>query len=145
MEEQQDTRLGGRKQLRNGFHSINHRLFLLFLFCMSGILLIVSLLYYNRTTEQYHEKISDLSQKNVAQTAGLFSLLYEGYDSLSKSITNNFEMIRLLNEKTDEPAVAYINEQSITNIIGAIFIRATIWWAFTSSPTGGKSTITATR
>ncbi|MDU4698031.1 MAG: sensor histidine kinase [Paenibacillus sp.] len=113
--------MGGRKQLRNGFHSINHRLFLLFLFCMSGILLIVSLLYYNRTTEQYHEKLSDLSQKNVAQTAGLFSLLYEGYDSLSKSITNNFEMIRLLNEKTDEPAVAYINEQSITNIIGAIF------------------------
>ncbi|MBW4838349.1 MAG: histidine kinase, partial [Paenibacillaceae bacterium] len=107
--------------MRNGFHSINHRLFLLFLFCMSGILLIVSLLYYNRTTEQYHEKISDLSQKNVAQTAGLFSLLYEGYDSLSKSITNNFEMIRLLNEKTDEPAIAYINEQSITNIIGAIF------------------------
>jgi two-component system, sensor histidine kinase YesM len=121
MEEQQDTRMGGGKQLRNGFHSINHRLFLLFLFCMSGILLIVSLLYYNRTTEQYHEKISDLSQKNVAQTAGLFSLLYEGYDSLSKSITNNFEMIRLLNEKTDEPAIAYINEQSITNIIGAIF------------------------
>ncbi|MCK8485891.1 sensor histidine kinase [Paenibacillus sp. MBLB2552] len=107
--------------MRNGFHSINHLLFLLFLFCMSGILLIVSLLYYNRTTEQYHEKISDLSQKNVAQTAGLFSLLYEGYDSLSKSITNNFEMIRLLNEKTDEPAIAYINEQSITNIIGAIF------------------------
>jgi len=121
MKEQQDTGLGGRKQLRNSFHSINHRLFLLFLFCMSGIVLIVSLLYYNRTTAQYHEKISDLSQKNVAQTAGLFSLLYEGYDSLSKSITNNFEMIRLLNEKTDEPAVAYINEQSITNIIGAIF------------------------
>ncbi|MGG6313900.1 cache domain-containing sensor histidine kinase [Paenibacillus macerans] len=107
--------------MRNGFHSINHRLFLLFLFCMSGILLIVSLLYYSRTTEQYHEKLSDLSQKNVAQTVGLFRLLYEGYDSLSKSITNNFEMIRLLNEKSDEPAVAYINEQSITNIIGAIF------------------------
>lgn len=106
--------------MRN-FHSIHHRLFVLFLFCMSGILLAVSLLYYNRTTEQFHEKISDLSQKNVAQTAGLFSLLYKGYDSLSKSLTNNFEMIRLLNEQTDEPAVAYINEQTITNIIGAIF------------------------
>ncbi|MRN54417.1 sensor histidine kinase [Paenibacillus monticola] len=105
----------------NGFHSIHHRLFMLFLFCMSGILLIVSLLYYSRTTVQIHEKISDLSQKNVAQTAGLFSLLYKGYDSLSKSLSNNFEMIRLLNETTDEPAVAYINEQTITNIIGAIF------------------------
>jgi len=107
--------------LRSGFHSIHHRLFLLFLFCMSGILLIVSLLYYNRTTEQIHQKISDLSQKNVAQTAGLFSLLYKGYDSLSKSLSNNFELIRLLNETSEEPAIMYINEQTITNIIGAIF------------------------
>lgn len=107
--------------MKSGLHSIHHRLFLLFLFCMSSILLIVSLLYYNRTTVQLHEKISDLSQKNVAQTAGLFSLLYKGYDALSKSLSNNFEMIRLLNETTDEPAVAYINEQTITNIIGSIF------------------------
>ncbi|WP_407672359.1 sensor histidine kinase [Paenibacillus sinensis] len=88
---------------------------------MSGILLVVSLLYYNRTTVQLHEKISDLSQKNAAQTAGLFSLLYQGYDSLSKSLSNNFDMIRLLNEETTEPAVAYINERTITNILGAIF------------------------
>lgn len=88
---------------------------------MSSILLIVSLLYYNRTTVQFHEKISDLSQKNVAQTADLFSLLYKGYDSLSKSLSNNFELIRLINETSTEPAVAYINEQTITNILGAIF------------------------
>ncbi|MNB72834.1 Sensor histidine kinase YpdA [compost metagenome] len=88
---------------------------------MSGLLLVVSLLYYNRTTVQLHEKISDLSQKNAAQTAGLFGLLYQGYDSLSKSLSNNFDMIRLLNEETTEPAVAYINERTITNILGAIF------------------------
>lgn len=107
--------------MKIGFHSIHHRLFLLFLFCMSSILLIVSLLYYNRTTDQLHEKISELSRKNVAQTAGLFTLLYKGYDALSKSLSNNFEMIRLMNQKTDEPAVAYINEQTVTNIIGSIF------------------------
>ncbi|WP_238651721.1 cache domain-containing sensor histidine kinase [Paenibacillus piscarius] len=107
--------------MKIGFHSIHHRLFLLFLFCMSSILLIVSLLYYNRTTDQLHEKISELSRKNVAQTAGLFTLLYKGYDALSKSLSNNFEMIRLINEKTDGPAVAYINEQTVTNIIGSIF------------------------
>ncbi|SET28145.1 sensor histidine kinase [Paenibacillus sp. NFR01] len=107
--------------MRSGFHSIHHRLFLLFLFCMSGILLIVSLLYYNRTSDQMHKKIGDLSQKNVSQTAGLFNLLYKGYDSMSKSLSNNFEMIRLLNETTDEPAVEYINERAITNIIGSIF------------------------
>ncbi|MNX43552.1 Sensor histidine kinase YpdA [compost metagenome] len=107
--------------MRRGFHSINHRLFLLFLFCMSAIVLIVSLLYYNRNTEQFHEKISDLAQKNVSQTVGLFDLLYKGYDSLSKTLSNNFDMVRKLNENYTEPAMAYITEQSITNMIGAIF------------------------
>ncbi|CAM2862831.1 sensor histidine kinase [Paenibacillus sediminis] len=107
--------------MKRGFNSIHNRLFLLILFCMSAILLIISLLFYNRTTMQYHDKISDLSQKNVSQTVGLFGLLSKGYDSLSKSISNNFDLVRLLSETTHEPALEYINEQSITNIIGAIF------------------------
>ncbi len=107
--------------MRRGIHSIHHRLFLLFLFCMSGLLLIVSLLYYNRTTSQVHQKISDLSTKNVSQTVGLFDLLYKGYDSLSKTLSNNFDLVRVLSETTDEPAIQYINERSITNIIGAVF------------------------
>ncbi|WP_433945113.1 cache domain-containing sensor histidine kinase [Paenibacillus sp. SN-8-1] len=107
--------------MRRGFHSINHRLFLLFLVCMSGIVLVVSLLYYNRNTEQFHDKISDLAQKNVSQTVGLFDLLYKGYDSLSKTLSNNFDMVRKLNETYTEPAMAYNTEQSITNMIGAIF------------------------
>ncbi|ANS73395.1 histidine kinase [Paenibacillus yonginensis] len=107
--------------MRKGIHSIHHRLFLLFLFCMSGILLIVSLLYYNRTTSEFHQKISDLSTKNVSQTVALFDLLYKGYDSLSKTLSNNFDMVRVLSETTDEPALQYINEQSITNMIGAVF------------------------
>lgn len=107
--------------MRRGFHSIHNRLFLLFLCCMSGILLIVSLLYYNRTTSQFHEKIRDLSSKNVSQTIGLFDLLYNGFDSLSKTLSNNIDLVRLLDQKTDEPALKYINEHSITNIIGAVF------------------------
>lgn len=39
-------------------------------------------------------------------------------------------MIRLINEKTDGPAVAYINEQTVTNIIGSIFTHGMTWWAF---------------
>jgi len=104
-----------------GFQTIHQRLFLLFLFGTAGILLILSLLYYNRTSEQFQRKISDLAQKNVAQTVGLFDLMFSGYDSLSKSLVNNFELARLLNEPSREPAVQFINEQSITTIIGAIF------------------------
>lgn len=88
---------------------------------MSGIVLVVSLLYYNRNTEQFHDKISNLAQKNVSQTVGLFDLLYKGYDSLSKTLNNNFDMVRKLSENYTEPAMAYSTEQSITNMIGAIF------------------------
>lgn len=107
--------------MKKGFHSIRYRLFLLFLFGMSGILLVVTLLYYSRTTDQFQQKISDLSQKNVAQTVNLFELMYDGYDSLSKSLSNNLDLVRLLTEKPETPAVDYINERSITNIIGALF------------------------
>ncbi|MFE6798285.1 histidine kinase [Paenibacillus chitinolyticus] len=107
--------------MRRGFQSIHHRLFFLFLFCMSGILIIISLLFYSRTTEQFQTKISDLSRKNVSQTVDLFDLLLKGYDSLSKTIGNNFDLVRLLTESPQEPALDYINTRSVTNMIGAIF------------------------
>nr|WP_221626723.1 sensor histidine kinase [Cohnella lubricantis] len=88
---------------------------------MTGILLLISLLFYNRTTEQYHQKIAALTQKNVSQTDALFDLLLKGYDSLSKSISTNMDIIRLIQEKPDNPAVDFINERSVTNMIGAIY------------------------
>lgn len=88
---------------------------------MTGILLLISFLFYNRTTDQYHQKITDLTQKNVSQTDALFDLLLKGFDSLSKSISTNVDIIRLMQEKPDNPAVDFINERSITNMIGAIY------------------------
>lgn len=109
-----------------GFQSIQYRLFVLFLFCMAGIVLAISLLFYNRTAAEYHNKISDLARKNVSQTAGLFSLLLDSYSSLSKSITNNFELVRLLGTSTElAPEAAYISEQKITNTLGAIYYSRT--------------------
>jgi two-component system sensor histidine kinase YesM len=108
--------------MRRGFkNSIQTRLFLLFLVSMTGILLIVSVLFYNRTTAEYQAKVSDLSQKNSSQTVALFDLLLKGFDSLSKSISNNTDIIRLLSQKSVNPSVDYINERSITNMIGAIY------------------------
>lgn len=90
---------------------------------MSAIVLTVSILYYNRTTVQFHQKISDLSKQNVAQTAGLFDLLLKGYDSLSKSVIGNNDFARILSNPTvDSPAVDYFNEQAITNILAAAFL-----------------------
>ncbi|KZE70163.1 histidine kinase [Paenibacillus jamilae] len=104
------------------FQSIQYRLFVLFLLSMSGIVLAVSLLFYNRTTVQFNDKVSELARKNVSQTAGLFELLLGSYNSLSKSISNNMDLVRLLTtDHSDLPAVNYINERTITNILGAIY------------------------
>ncbi|GIO31141.1 histidine kinase [Paenibacillus albilobatus] len=103
------------------FRSIRSRLFLLFMGCMTGILILMSFLYYNRTLSIIHTKVSDIAEKNISQTAGLFNLMLQGYNSLSKSLNSNYELTRLLQEKSSNPAVSIINERTITNIIGAAY------------------------
>ncbi|MCQ6561459.1 sensor histidine kinase [Paenibacillus mendelii] len=104
-------------------HSIHNRLFLLFLSCMMALLIVGSYLYYRSTTEIIHDKIGDMAEKNISQTAGLFDLLLEGYDSVTKSLNSNYELLRLLElrEKEKNPAVSANIERSITNILGAVF------------------------
>lgn len=107
--------------MTRGFRSIHNRLFLLFLTCMTGILLLVSFLYYTRTLDIIHSKISDIAEKNISQTAGLFNLMLEGYNSVTKSLNGNYELTRLLQETSSNPVVSVINERTITNIIGAAY------------------------
>lgn len=103
------------------FRSIRGRLFLLFLSCMTVILILVSVMYYTRALSIIHSKISDIAEKNISQTAGLFDLMLEGYNSVTKSLNGNYELTRLLQEKSSNPAVSVINERWITNIIGAAY------------------------
>ncbi|MWV42253.1 HAMP domain-containing protein [Paenibacillus sp. HJL G12] len=88
---------------------------------MTGILILMSILYYNRTLAIIHSKVSDIAEKNISQTAGLFNLMLQGYNSLSKSLNSNYELTRLLQETESNPAVGVINERTITNIIGAAY------------------------
>ncbi|MEW9699416.1 sensor histidine kinase [Paenibacillus sp. SI8] len=90
---------------------------------MMVLLLLVSFLYYQKTTEIIHSKISDLAQKNISQTVGLFDLLLQGYDSVTKSLNSNYEMIRLIEDREAniDPALSVINERTVTNILGAIY------------------------
>ncbi|TBL81571.1 cache domain-containing sensor histidine kinase [Paenibacillus thalictri] len=107
--------------MRRGIHSIHNRLFVLFLVSMLSLLLIVSALYYKRTTDQFHDKIGEIAQKNFSQTMVLFDLLLKGYDSLTKSLNGNPDLQRLLAEPAKDPALKMINERTITNMIGAIY------------------------
>lgn len=90
---------------------------------MLVLVLIVSFLYYQKTTQIIHNKINDLAQKNISQTVGLFDLLLQGYDSITKSLNSNNEMIRLIEERDSNPDVttSIFNERTITNILGAIY------------------------
>lgn len=108
--------------MKRNLHSIHTRLFLLFLFCMLSLLLVVSALYYKRTTDQLHQKIGEIAQKNSMQTIDLFDLLLRGYDSLTKSINGNPDLQRLLAEPlSSDSALRMINERTIVNGLGAIF------------------------
>lgn len=102
-------------------NTIQSRLFLLFLVSMTAILLIVSGLFYTRMTSDFRDNVSELSGKNSSQTVALFDLLLEGYDSLSRSISANMDILRLLSQKDVNPAVEFINERSIMNMMSAIY------------------------
>ncbi|MFC3799405.1 sensor histidine kinase [Cohnella sp. GCM10012308] len=110
--------------MRKRFQSIHGRLFLIFLFSMLGLLLIVSLVYYQRATEQIRDKVGVIAEKNISQTVGLFELMLKGYDSVTKSLNSNNELMQLLQQKTPagSPEVSSVNrERQITDILGAIF------------------------
>lgn len=104
-------------------HSIRGRLFLMLMISMLSLLIIVSVLYYQKTTDIIHNKISDLAEKNISQTVGLFDLLLEGYDSVTKSLSSNSELLRLikLKDREGEEGADFINERSITNLLGPAY------------------------
>lgn len=106
-----------------GRHSIHSRLFLSFLTSMLTLLILVSFLYYQKTTDIIHSKIGALAEKNISQTVGLFKLLLEGYDSVTKTLNSNYELLRLVGERDKETDLTEsVNmERMITNILGAVF------------------------
>ncbi|MBB6638030.1 sensor histidine kinase [Cohnella thailandensis] len=103
------------------FQSIHGRLFLIFLFSLLGLLLIVSFVYYQRATEQVRDKVGDVAEKNISQTVGLFDLMLKGYDSVTKSLNSNNELMRLLQTESAGGVEAVNLERRITDILGAIF------------------------
>ncbi|WP_036720109.1 sensor histidine kinase [Paenibacillus harenae] len=104
------------------FQTIHGRLFPIFLLSMLGLLFIVSLVYYQRATEQIRDKVGVIAEKNISQTVGLFDLLLKGYDSVTKSLNSNNDLMRLLQQyAAAEPVEAVNLERRITDNIGAIF------------------------
>ncbi|MDF2837660.1 MAG: sensor histidine kinase [Paenibacillus sp.] len=94
----------------------------MFLLSMLGLLLVVTVVFYHRATEQVRDKISAISEKNISQTVDLFDLLLKSYDSVTKSLNSNNELIRLLKQYNTAGTVEAVQlEKQISDIIGAIF------------------------
>ncbi|GGO09555.1 cache domain-containing sensor histidine kinase [Saccharibacillus kuerlensis] len=111
------------RRVQKRLNTIYGRLFPVFLFSLLGLLLIVSLVYYQRATEQVREQVGTLAEKNMSQTVALFDQLLDGYDSLTKTLGSNGELMRLLRRPlANYGTIAEIQaERRITDILGAIF------------------------
>ncbi|CAM3535635.1 MULTISPECIES: cache domain-containing sensor histidine kinase [Saccharibacillus] len=111
------------RRVQKRLNTIYGRLFPVFLFSLLGLLLIVSLVYYQRATEQVREQVGTLAEKNMSQTVSLFEQLLDGYDSVTKTLNSNGELMRLLRQSyPDTGSSAQIQaERRITDILGAIF------------------------
>ncbi|MDK8182196.1 sensor histidine kinase [Paenibacillus sp. UMB4589-SE434] len=108
--------------MARGFRTIHGRLFILLFISMMSLLLIVSVLYYKRATDLFHTKISSIAEKSVSQTVNYYDLLLKGYDSLTKSITGNLDIQRLIADtRVTDSALRMINTRTITNLLGAIY------------------------
>ncbi|WP_174818562.1 cache domain-containing sensor histidine kinase [Paenibacillus kobensis] len=108
-------------RISRGFRSFRNRLFILLIISMIGLLSIVTFLYYQRATDQLHNKVTEIAEKNVRQTMHVYDLLLDSYNGLSKSLITNAELLRMIDNHTDNPALAIINERAITNILGNMF------------------------
>lgn len=97
------------------------RLFLLILSCMLALILVFSAAYYHRLTGIIHSQTQEMAEKNISQTVDLFDLLLKGYDSITKSLNSNYEMLRLIKERDRDPTLNVVNDRTITNNIGAIY------------------------
>jgi two-component system sensor histidine kinase YesM len=104
------------------FRTFRARLFILLIISMISLLSIVSYLYYRQATTQYHDKVTEIAEKNVKQAMQVYDLLLDSYNSLSKSLVGNADMLRILTQThTDNPALNIINERAVQNIIGTVF------------------------
>jgi len=107
------------KQFR--WNSFGFQIFIWFLLCSFILLLAYSFVSYKRTADQQSKRVSEIAVKNALQSSQYMDLLGSGYDSLSKSITGNFDIQRLIQNEPVEPAEQLINEQAITSILGSVF------------------------
>jgi two-component system sensor histidine kinase YesM len=103
--------------MRLRFNSISVQVFGLFLICAILLIVLLSAIFYKRTTDQINQRIGEVSQNSTSQAADSISLIMKGYDSLSKSIVSNQDIQRLLLLEDPTNAIQKTNEHTIINLL----------------------------
>ncbi|OBZ12754.1 sensor histidine kinase [Bacillus sp. FJAT-26390] len=104
------------------FNRLGVRLFLLFVGSSIILMLVLTMLYYQRSAAQVNDKVGEVALKSMSQASGHAELLLKGYSILAKSIVSSPEIQSYAaREQKDIPALQAIRERSITNALGAIF------------------------
>jgi two-component system sensor histidine kinase YesM len=102
-------------------NSIGFRIFIWFLLCSFFLLSLYSVVNYKRIADQNSRQVSEIALKNVLQGTEYLDILANGYDSLSKSITGNFDILRLISNEPVEPVDQVIADQNILNILASVY------------------------
>ncbi|OXM85579.1 cache domain-containing sensor histidine kinase [Paenibacillus rigui] len=103
------------------WNTISTRLFVWFLLSVLLLLSLLSGIFYQYSTEQMNHRFGEIARKNVSQALDNFGLLAEGYNSLSKTISTNSDVQRILTDHDVTPSLALINERTIINLLEAVF------------------------
>lgn len=107
------------KKLR--WNTISVRLFIWFLLSTLFLLCILTGIFYTYSTNQLSRRIAEIARKNVSQSSDNFRLLAEGFNSLTKSITANSDVQRILTDEETTPALQLINERTIVSVLETAF------------------------
>ncbi|WP_169082339.1 sensor histidine kinase [Paenibacillus sp. PL91] len=104
------------------FNRLGVRLFLLFVGSSFILMLVLTMLYYQRSAIQVNDKVGDVALKSMSQASGHAELLLKGYSILAKSIVSSPEIqTYAARDQKDIPALQAIRERTITNALGAIY------------------------
>ncbi|MEV5027465.1 cache domain-containing sensor histidine kinase [Paenibacillus sp. LPE1-1-1.1] len=102
-------------------NSFATQLFLWILLSSLALVVLLSGVSYQYTIHQIDLRVGEAAQRNISQAMESYTLQARGYDSLTKSITGNIEIQRLIAQEETIPSLQMIKDISITNLLGSIF------------------------
>lgn len=102
-------------------HTFRARLLMWTLLSTLALVIALTGIFYQYTTQQIELRVGEAAQRNVSQAMDNFSLLARGYDSLTKSVMSNTEIQRLMSREETTAQDEFNKELLMMGALGTIF------------------------